>query len=99
MSVELWGQGVEEVAHTSTEFDRDISRVGGPIGADEELFRVPLFITVGKKHLDVDVLLKVIRALLKFGRARGMLGLDAEVKSKYKQGPVVGWRSLVGTVG
>jgi hypothetical protein len=63
------------------------------------LFRVPLFIAVGKEHLGVDVLSKAIRTLLKFGRARGVLGLDAEVESesKSKQGPVVGWQGSVST--
>jgi hypothetical protein len=63
-----------------TEFGRNEVCRWFPVRADEELFWVVVFIvSVGEEHLCVDVSSEAIGALQEFVRARGKLGLDAEV--------------------
>ena len=52
---ELGGESHKTMRHPSLELDRDDFTVGYPVGADEELGKIPFVVRVCKEHLGADV--------------------------------------------
>jgi hypothetical protein len=88
-AAEFGGESSQEMRYSGSELDRDVVTIGFPSGAEEELFRIPLFVEVCEEHLGVDVSAETFGASRKFLGPRRVLRLNAEVESEAKEGAIV----------
>lgn len=76
---EVGSESVQKVRHSGSEFDGDVLIVGFPVGANEELGRVPFFVAMSEEHLGIDVSSKARGASGKFFWTGCIFRLDAEI--------------------